>query len=263
MSSICVTIQQKKQANPAGGDPVVIYLVKAMAIQRPDGSKTLIPNPSGADVAVFDTLDAAEQAVRRAGFDSEFDGQRRINLHQSSERLTGTSHTVVSRGGREQDWMSAMRATLPVLLKRLNDRESSVITQSALAVGELHLLEALPQVSQSVIPLLLKHLGHEDPLLRKAIADTLAKLGLDVLDPLRQAYAQARISTAQNASHIRLTVLGSYAELLRHYPNGIAKVLEVALEALEDDHWLVRAQAAQLVAQAALLLRTSTTVKNS
>jgi HEAT repeat protein len=262
MSSICVTIQQKKQASPVGGQPIVTYLVKAMAIQRPDGTKTLIPNPSGADVAVFETLEAAEQAIRRAGFDSEFDGQRRVNLHQSNDRLTGTSsHTTVNRGGREQDWMNAMRATLPVLLKRLNDRESSVITQSALAVGELHLLEALPQVSQSVIPLLLKHLGHEDPLLRKAIADTLAKLGLDVLEPLRQAYLQARISTAQNASHIRLTVLSSYAELLRHYPNGMAKVLEVALVALEDDHWLVRAQAAQLVAQSALLLRAAKTVQ--
>lgn len=223
-------IHIKRQTTTNNGQAQERFAVQAMAIQSPEGKK-LIPNPSGKEAAVFNTLEEAVEAVKRAGFDYIFEGQKVFLNHTTS----------VARPKRSlsQDVFTDLQDAVPILIERLQDKEPSVVGQAAFALGQLE--------DTSAIEPLVTILGHEDPTVRRHVADSLARLGLETLKPLQTAYELAQNSKDKNAAHIRLTVMHAFTEMVQRQYVLPEHVTSQAIDALEDTSWLVRAAAAQLI----------------
>ncbi len=215
------------------------YAVPCVAIATPEGRR-LIPNPSGTEAQVFTTLEEAGDAIRRAGFDYIFEGQTTHLLAQPQGDHAG-SRLPTTTGRPLED-------AVPVLIQLLKDRESGVVAQAAGALGALR--------SQTARDALVGILGHDDPIVRKNASDALARLGTPALHALRETLVKARSSSHVNAPYIRLSVLSVYLEMLRQGTDRAAMghFLPQAVESLTDESWLVRAQAAQVLAQAALAI---------
>jgi hypothetical protein len=215
-----------------------VFTVPAVAITTGQGRK-LIPNPHGTETVAFNSLEEAEEAVRRAGFDYIFEGKKTYTMPPpaASGRAPGASLSVVSSG--TVSWQDAVT----LLIERLQDREPSVIAHAAFALGEL-------QATQAVRALIL-HLGHEDSGVRKEVSEALAKLGEPALPHLRAAYTEARTSREKNASYVRLSVINSYLQLTYTHRELLERVLPQVIDALSDESWLVRSQAALVIGQSA------------
>jgi len=238
-------IHIKRQVMTDGdGQQVEQFAVQSMAIQSPQGKK-LIPNPAGKEAAVFETMDAAVAAVRHAGFDYIFEGQK-VFLNQPAA-------VVKTRQSLSGGFVNLQDA-VPILLDRLNDREPSVVSQAAFALGNL--LSDLSDTShKQAITLLIDILGHEDPTVRRTVAEALAKIGPETLPYLYQAYENAQISKDKNAAHLRLTVIQTYQEMTARQKPLTEAFIPQAITALEDDSWLVRSAAAQLIGLMAATLK--------
>lgn len=236
MSSL-IPIKKIKKRN-AAGEVQAFFAVPSMALSTPQG-RILIPNPSGAEAALFSTLEEAEEAVRRAGFDYEFEGQTTYAFNQPTATGGKTSLPVAS---------NPLDQAIPLLVKHLKDRESGVVANAVFALGAVRAYAALDE--------LVGILGHDDPNVRKNLAEALARLGSGALPKLIAAFEQARVSTGKQAPYIRLTVLNTFMEMLEQglgasYSN---QFLPLAVGALEDDSWLVRAQAALVIGRTAQAL---------
>lgn len=216
------------------------YAVPCVAIATPDGRR-LIPNPSGTEAQVFATLEEASEAIRRAGFDYSFEGQTTHLLAQGPADALSNARSANATGRPLED-------AIPMLIQLLKDRESGVVAQAASALGALR--------TQAARDALVGILGHDDPGVRKNAADALARLGTPALHSLREALTKARNSNHANAPYIRLSVLTVYLEMLRQGSDraAMAHFLPQAVESLTDESWLVRAQAAQVLGQAALAI---------
>lgn len=233
-----ISIKKIKKRN-AQGELQVFYAVTAMSISTPQGP-ILIPNPSGKEASLFESLETAEEAVLRAGFDAEFEGKVTLAFSGKSARVSSVS--IKSR-------LSPLEEAVPLLIQQLQDRESSVVAQAVFALGCL-------KPTQAAEPLL-GILGHDDPVVRKNVCEALARLGDMVLTPLGQAYQEAMASSAKQAPYIRLTILNTFMEFLEQNPlaaNYSQQWLTLAVQALTDSSWLVRAQAAALVGKTAQAL---------
>jgi HEAT repeat protein len=228
-------IHVKKIRRPDG--EVDGYAVPCMAIVTPDGRR-LIPNPSGTEAQVFDSLQEAGEAIRRAGFDYEFEGRTTHILAQP----TGPSSPMTVLTGRP------LEDSIPRLIELLSDRESQVVANAAAALGALRAQAALEELSRI--------LGHDDPSVRKSAAEALARLGVPALHTLRESMGRARVITHSNALYIRLSVLLAYSEMIQQGldSNLMGHFLPQVAECLKDDSWLVRAQAAQVMTQAAFAI---------
>lgn len=233
MSFIPIKKIQKRDMN---GELQEYYAVPSVAIATQQGRK-LIPNPSGNEANLFDSLEEAEEAIRRAGFDFEFEGKKTYILSQPS---TGQSPARISSNPLEQ--------AVPILIRQLRDREAAVVANAAFALGSLKAFAALDELAD--------HLGHDDPTVRKNIAEAMAKLGTGALPKLREAFEKSRSSTHKSAPYIRLTVMLSFLEMLEMGHGSILceQFLPLAVIALEDDSWLVKSQAAQVVGRTAQVL---------
>jgi HEAT repeat protein len=99
-------------------------------------------------------------------------------------------------------------------------------------------------------------LSHEDASVRKNVAEAMAKLGATSLMALAKAYENAKShKTDRNAAHVRLTVQQSYLEMMKLKQYALLPdIIPYVLDALQDDTWLVRSQAALVLAQAAQYL---------
>ena len=208
-----------------------VYAVASMAIVTPQGKK-LIPNPSGQEALLFETLEEAQQAVRLAGFDYIFEGKKTYTIKPEGPALPVNSSGV------------SLTDAIPALMHQLNDREPSVVANAAFALGALRATNALEALSEC--------LGHDDPNVRKQVAEAMARMGAASLSWLRDAYEAAKTSKHKNAPYIRLTVMSAYLELAQVMPGLIDYVLGQVLDGVQDESWLVRAQAAQVVGQASL-----------
>ncbi|HEY9745467.1 MAG TPA: HEAT repeat domain-containing protein [Oculatellaceae cyanobacterium] len=231
-----ISIKTIKKRDPERG-LIEVFAVPAMGLTTPQG-KTLIPNPAGQEALIFETLEEAEAAVRRAGFDYEFEGKKTYLLDPAGGK-TKTTGTACS-----------LDAAVPILIQRLRDREPTVIANSATALGFLKAYEAMDS--------LIAILGHEDASVRKAVSEALARLAPHSIPAVRKAFEAARKSTQMNAPYIRLTTLTSLMEMIQ-IGQGVPvleQCLPMVLEALEDESWLARAQAAQVAGQLALLQET-------
>ena len=228
-----IHIKRKTIQKPEGA--IEVFAVPAVAITSAQG-KILIPNPAGNEACVFQTLEEAEQAVQRAGFDYIYEGKKTYAL---------TKNRDASRISPSE--ASPLESAIPILLERLKDREPTVIANTAFALGELRALEATHALSDL--------LGHEDFAVRKEVAEAYAKLGRNALSVLINAFNQARRRPEKNASHARLTIMTAYLEMVQTHRDLIPDLLPQAVEALNDESWLVRAQAALVVGHAARLLR--------
>jgi HEAT repeat protein len=229
-----IPIKKIQKHDPATGEPQEKYAVPSVAIATQQGRK-LIPNPAGNEASLFDTLEEAEDAIRRAGFDYEFEGKRTYTLSQQPSTKT------TSRASGQ----SPLEQAVPLLMKHLQDREAAVVSHAAYALGALKAYAALEP--------LVEILGHDDPTVRKNVAEAMARLGAAALPRLRDAFEQARTSNHKHAPYIRLTVLNAFLEMLEQ---GIGtalseQFLSLAVSALEDDSWLVRSQAALVVGRTA------------
>lgn len=230
-----------KKQNVTGpeGEPRTVYAVQAIAINAPQG-KRLIPNPSGNEACVFDTFEEAEAAVQRAGFDYIFEG-RKVYL---TDRMAAPHRPVPTYGDYGA---AALQGAVPLLIERLRDREPSILANAAFALGEIR--------DPACIQPLIDILGHEDANVRKAVAEALAKLGGGALGALQAAYENARTTREKYGAHARLTVMTAYLEMTHTHRELLNQVLPQAIGALTDENWLVRAQAALVVGQAAQFFR--------
>lgn len=230
MSSFIPIKKIKKRTT--GGDTQIFFAVPSMAIATPQG-RVLIPNPSGAEAGLFATLEEAEEAIRRAGFDYEFEGKQVYAFNQPH-----TSPKAARASG------NPLEQAVPLLTQHLKDRESSVVANAVYALGAVRAYAALDALTEI--------LGHDDPAVRKNVAEAMARLGASAIPKLTAAYENARGNTGKQAPYIRLTVLSAFLEVLEQ--GGVtysAQFLPLAVTALEDDSWLVRSQAALLIGRAA------------
>ncbi|MBX2861571.1 MAG: hypothetical protein KTR14_10075, partial [Vampirovibrio sp.] len=78
-----IHIKKRYAEDEASGAEV--FVVPSMAIQAPGGKK-LIPNPAGREVLEFGSLKEATDAIKRAGFDYVFEGQKTYTLQASENR---------------------------------------------------------------------------------------------------------------------------------------------------------------------------------
>jgi HEAT repeat protein len=236
MSSFIPIKKIKKRATD--GQLQVWFAVPSMAIATPQG-RVLIPNPSGAEAALFASLEEAEEAIRRAGFDYEFEGKQVYAFNQP----TGGLKPAMARAGG-----NPLEQAVPMLIAHLKDRESSVVANAVYALGSVRAYAALDPLSDI--------LGHDDPTVRKNVAEAMARLGASALPKLTAAYEKARTHTGKQAPYIRLTVLSAFLEMVEqgNGPALSAQFLPLALSALEDDSWLVKSQAALLMGRTALAL---------
>ncbi len=221
---------KKQSKTDSDGQTTERFAVQAMAIQSPQGQK-LIPNPSGKEAAVFESFDEAVLAVQRAGFDYIFEGKKVYLSHitplkQPMKRLT-------------QQSFADLQDAVPILIERLGDREPSVVTQAAFALGQL--------ADEAATEPLVAILGHEDPTVRRSVAEAMARIGPSTLRPLQSAYDLAQGSKDKNAFHIRLTVMQAFQEMAVRQKYISEQLIPQAIDALEDDNWLVRSAAAQVV----------------
>ena len=222
---------RKRQHN---GEQQEFYAVPSVAIATPQGRK-LIPNPAGNEAGLFPTLEEAEDAIRRAGFDYEFEGKK-TQLYSA----VSTSHASKS-SKKTTSGQNPMDAAVPLLIAHLRDREGGVVANAVFALGAIRAYPALDQ--------LIEILGHDDPTVRKNLAEAIARLGGSALPRLKDAFEQAQKSTHKNAPYIRLTVLSTFLEFLDQGQGVLYSdhFLPLAVSALEDESWLVRAQAAQVI----------------
>lgn len=209
-----------------------MFAVPSVAIATPQGRK-LIPNPAGNEAQLYPTLAEAEEAIRRAGFDYVYEGKKTYTISQGNSK-----ERSISNG-------KPLETAVPLLIRTLQDREPSLIVNSAYALGMLKAPEALPALSEI--------LGNEDSTVRKSVAEAMARFGHLALPYLRDAFEAARNSTHNNAPYIRLTVMTALVELSQSGANPVLaeQFLPMALEGLEDSNWLVRAQAALVVGNTA------------
>jgi len=211
------------------------FVVPAVSIMTQQGKK-LIPNPSGNEIYIFDSLEDAEDAVRRAGFDYIFEGRKTYTVGRQS----GPTQVMVHPA-------DPLRASILILMDRLRDREPSVISNAAFALGELNAAEAIPSLCEI--------LGHDDPTIRKSVADALAKLGPKAVAPLRRAWQDARQSKQKDAPYTRLTIMTTYTMMFQLGYLPVDDTLPQVLEGLQDESWLIRAQAALVIGNAAQHLK--------
>ncbi len=225
---------KKIQKLDANNVPVEAFAVPCVVITTPQGRK-LIPNPAGTEAELFDTLESAESAIKRAGFDYVFEGKM-------TSTLAGGKPVAAVVTGNERSWETA----IPSLINHLKDRETSVVANSAFALGALR--------AQAAIEPLCELLGHDDPNVRKSVAEAFGRLGMPAIYPLRDALVKARSSPQNNASHVRLTVLTAFLEMIEENVGAgiMTLMIPMALESLDDENWLVRSQAAMIVARATL-----------
>jgi HEAT repeat protein len=205
-----------------------------VAIDSPQG-KILIPNPSGREASLFMSLEEAEGAIRRAGFDYEFEGKTTYTLSEASNQ-----RPIAARPGAQP-----LEAAVPLLINQLKEREPGVVANAAFALGAL-------RAGQAMEPLIAL-LGHDDPTVRKNAAEALARLGTGTIPSLKHAYEKALASTHKNAAYIRLTIMSTFLEMLEQ-GSGVShsgQFLPLAVHALNDDSWLVKSQAAMLVGRTA------------
>lgn len=231
-------IPLKKVTRTQNGASKDFYTVPAVVITTAQGKK-LIPNPSGTETATFQTKEEAIEAIRRAGLDYTFEG-----VPYSTSKQTSTTQNTTPLSELPLDATSeALSRAIPILTQRLMDRESSVVAQSAFALGELQ--------AQSAIEALIRLLGHEENQVRKEAAEALAKMGGPAIQPLLSAFRQAKSSSENNAIYIRLSVMTAYQYLIQSHRELLCLVIAQAVEALEDASWIVRSQAASFIGEAA------------
>ncbi|MEB3286836.1 MAG: HEAT repeat domain-containing protein [Vampirovibrionales bacterium] len=230
-------ISIRKIKSKGAGDIAENFAIPAMGIQTPQGRR-LIPNPSGFESWVFDTLEEAQNAIHQAGFAAEFEGQvfpsasatQQINNPRASRAIT------LSTGSLEQ--------SIPLLVKCLSDKEPAVVANAALALGNMQAAEALPALFQ--------HLAHEDGTVRKQIAEAISKFAQAAVPYLQRAWDATQNGPSDSKTpYIRLTLATActhWAQRNRQLP---APLLLISLNALEDSNWLVKSQAALTLAVAA------------
>ncbi|MBY0451154.1 MAG: HEAT repeat domain-containing protein [Cyanobacteria bacterium] len=216
------------------------FAVPAMSIQSPQGKK-LIPNPLGHEACLFQTLEESIEATHRAGFDALYEGRKFYRPEKAAEVRPKPSSS------RSPSAPTALNEAVPILIQRLQDREPTVIANAAVALGELR--------AHTAVSAMIGILGHEDPNVRKAVAEALSKLGDSALPSLKAAYQQALISQDKQASYIRLTVMSAYLSYTYTHRELLPELLPQVVDALNDDSWLVRAQAALVLAQSAQYYR--------
>src|SRR5947209_2495265 len=85
-----------QQRTAPDGSPQDGYAVPCMSIATPAGRR-LMPNPIGQEAQVFDTLEEAVEAIRRAGFDYVFEGR---TTHLLDEQKAQTIRRAGGSTGR-------------------------------------------------------------------------------------------------------------------------------------------------------------------
>jgi hypothetical protein len=235
-----VPIKQQNNPNvPAGQPNSQWFAVPVMVLNTPQGTKS-IPNPSGQQVATFATLEEAVKAIEQAGFDAEFEGRLLRSGHEAyPQRQNPAKATPFQAAVLVED---TLKKAVPLLHKRLGDKEPQVLSAALQAIGQLQ----PPALLKELLPFL----GHDVLEVRQAAVATLARYGPSVLEVVSPLYAKAATEGRGNdkAYRVRLDVMNLYLALLHEREATVlAPVLSQVLHAMEDEQWLVRSAASQVL----------------
>lgn len=223
-----IYIQKQTQAD---GTPV--FTVSAVKIQTPQGKVRGVPHPYGKETTVYPSLESALEAVHRAGYDAECEGRfYPLPPHQTAKSKAASK--PVSRS--TQSLQQILAQSQSGLLALLNDTNPGVVANAAFALGELRDAKA--------VGALIGVFRHDDATVRKQAAEAVAKLGQPALRPLEGALRD---------SHwlVRHSALTAMVDLVALDFGLVPSVLPHVLPLLQDDNWLVRSQAALVLAESA------------
>jgi hypothetical protein len=89
-------------------------------------------------------LEEAEEAIRRAGFDYEFEGKKTVTFSPGA-----AGPTPAGRGSAHP-----LEQAVPLLIKHLEERDPSVVANAAYALGALR--------THAALEVMLQILGHDE-----------------------------------------------------------------------------------------------------
>ncbi len=230
-----INIKRKVKKNQA-----VVFVIPGMSLLTPDGEK-LIPNPNGLKPMAYEQLENAVLACHKAGYDAEYNGEH-FPL-EAREHSSKKSPDLLSQ--KNMMLKDALDKGFTLLLKRLKDKEALVLVASIKALGFYGKAEAIAPI--------LEHLGHESSDVRSAIQTACCTLPtLPTLQALGQAYGTSLVNerNAEAGYRVRLTVLKSWEAMSDCVPiESFSVVMTHILHALEEEQWLIRSSAAQIMAK--------------
>lgn len=234
MSQPSITLKSQYEPGPQG-QPKLVFQFPAMALETPTGVQ-LVPNPNGRQAASFDTLEAALQAVHRAGFDAIWQGR----TYPYRQPRDGNPSSIPLPTARLADPIDQAAAELVApLLDRLRDKEVPVLTAALETLGQLQ----APELLDHIEPLI----EHESPEVRQSLAQALSLLGEPARQWVHLRYHQTLEGKQRpDVYRIRLMLVTVYTEMAKATaPTFLLPAMDQLREAMADPHWLVRAQAAQ------------------
>lgn len=225
------TIYIQKQLNSEG---VAHFTVSAVKIQTPQGKIRGVPHPYGKETSAYPTLEAALEAVHRAGYDAECEGRfYAMPPHQSAKDKPKTLKPA-SRSG--QSIQQTLAQSKQGLLALLGDNNPGVVANAAYALGELR--------DELALTALVGVFRHDDATVRKQAAEATAKIGEPALRHLESALRDPHWLVRHSALTALLELVSLQFEIL-------APLLPATLPLLQDENWLVRSQAALVFAETA------------
>lgn len=229
------TLYIKKQTKPEDAESSH-FVVPAVGIKTKEGIR-LIPHPYGNETTAFETLEQTLENVHRAGYAAEYDGKYYpIPQARAAIRPAANAPSRYRLLG-----MNALEEAIPLLREQLNDSVPSVVASAAYALGALQ--------DEGAITGLIHSLNHDDATVRKNAAEALAKLG-------KPAYHAIQLALKDKHWLVRHSALSAVMELIHIQLDATSDLLSDTLPLLKDDSWLVRSQAANVLAEAAKAYQT-------
>lgn len=223
-------IYVKRKISPDDPESVE-FVVSAVGLRDKSGQERLIPHPFGNRSTVFGSLEQTIQAIHRAGYSAEIEGQ--LYSLPSQKAMTVPKRLKPTQSATFFDTVT------PTLIQLLSDATPSVVASAAFALGELK--------TPLAIEPLLDCFSHEDSTVRKHVSEAMAKIGAPAVESVRRALSDKNYL-------VRLTAITTIGEfLIRARPLG-TQLLEDAKPLLMDSNWIVKSQTAHLVGQAAHLI---------
>lgn len=214
-------IPVKKSKVVKDGAEVEVFIVPAIAMQKPDGSVKKIPHPNGYDNLVFKKIESAIEVIDRAGFGYSLDDK---------QVPPGDIYSSVSPD---------LSVSIRPLLEMLEDTNSSAVAAAAYALGELRACEAIDP--------LIELIGFDDTAIRMNSTDALAKIG----DPAVKGLILALDDTNWVKRNSAAIALGA---LVKNSTGKVLRAINPLTQRLKDSNPVVRASAANAIGKIAEII---------
>lgn len=211
-------IPVKKSRVVKDGKEIEVFMVPAIAMQKPDGSVKKIPHPHGFENLIFKTVEKAIEVIDRAGFGYSLDD---VQVPPSEIHSSVTPDLTQS---------------VKPLLGMLKDTNSHAVAAAAYALGELRAYEAIDP--------LIELIGLDDAPIRTNATDSLAKIG----DP---AVKSLILALDDNNWVKRNSAAIALGELVNNSTGKVLRAVNPLTNRLKDSNPVVRASAANAIGKIA------------